>query len=1092
MSAAVEGGARRARDDGASPSAAPASASKRARAGSRHHPSEYVVGAVMRVKLHNFMTYSDVEMEPGPRLNVILGPNGTGKSSFVCALAIGLAGSTKLLGRSSELKEFVKRGEESGYSEITLRGVDPDRPTVVKREIKRKDGSSRWWLNGVPMNQERVKREMTQLGVQLDNLCQFLPQDRVVEFARLSPERLLLETEKAVGNAELYNMHADLIEKKDAIEGLEREVAAKRAKAERLKADIDAMERDVTRFKEKERLEAEAAEMKTKIPWLEFEKAKSAWYQEKEALKSLKTQQDAEENSPAALKKPLAEAEKALRQLQGKAEKLRKAETNAKKAHEEVAAEMETLVLDARAAEEALESARLEVQNRERKIEQRRAKVREAEEALENFSPAGEGGARSRAEAHEEMARVKARKKDVLERIRRLEREIEDVEQRKRTPTANLHAAKRRLAEMDSAAGARLRNVHEMARGKNIQGAARWIEENARLFKKPVLGPLITLMDCKDRDHVNYLEQAVPKYAFGAFITQDRDDNRKLSEEFRRQFRGCDIFNVDTNEYRERSVEHLAARGVRCTLDQTFEAPSVVKNVLCNISRLNESYVVDGSLSDVQIEALMRETEVKRAFTPKTAYSQFKSRYSSDVSTSTQEIREGGRYFRDAVDKGAIAEMKANVSRLEGEVAALEREESEKRPLLRSLEAEEKRDSQELRRLTEEQRSAASRKERLEQALRTAKIRLEAASMSVDVDKVERDTKKQLADITDARAARARALAETTRDRAAATHAHACAKLAVAEAETQKDWHEERHAEAVRLHAGLSAEIEQQEVKVKQTKKNAQRLMEEAKEATGGRTPASDDALRAKFEQWPGTTEEMQEMVRAFEGEAHAIMCPSGMVLDDYKRLKEERDALERAVAEEGAVLDESLGEISATRDRWLPKLRELVATIDENFKNNFASIGCAGEIKLREDGENFRNWRLEIWVKFRAVTDMHILDSHRQSGGERSVSTMLYLISLQELTRAPFRVVDEINQGMDQRNERKIFKRMTDAASKDGTPQTFLLTPKLLNGLAYTEDCTVLCIFNGPWIAEAAKRWREMQRSMQPIGEEAGGPETP
>ena len=95
---------------------------------------------------------------------------------------------------------------------------------------------------------------MTQLGVQLDNLCQFLPQDRVVEFARLSPEKLLLETEKAIGNAELYDMHADLIEKKDAIEGIEREVAAKRAKAERLKADIDAMERDVTRFKEKERL----------------------------------------------------------------------------------------------------------------------------------------------------------------------------------------------------------------------------------------------------------------------------------------------------------------------------------------------------------------------------------------------------------------------------------------------------------------------------------------------------------------------------------------------------------------------------------------------------------------------------------------------------------------------------------------------------------------------------------------------------------------------------------------------------------------------------------------------------------------------
>jgi hypothetical protein len=46
---------------------------------------------------------------------------------------------------------------------------------------------------------------------------------------------------------------------------------------------------------------------------------------------------------------------------------------------------------------------------------------------------------------------------------------------------------------------------------------------------------------------------------------------------------------------------------------------------------------------------------------------------------------------------------------------------------------------------------------------------------------------------------------------------------------------------------------------------------------------------------------------------------------------------------------------------------------------------------------------------------------SHRQSGGERSVSTMLYLIALQEFTKCPFRVVDEINQGMDAVNERKV-----------------------------------------------------------------------
>lgn len=62
---------------------------------------EFVDGSIFRVKLHNFLTYTDAEFSPGPRLNLILGPNGTGKSSIVCALCVGLAGSTKVRTRRS-------------------------------------------------------------------------------------------------------------------------------------------------------------------------------------------------------------------------------------------------------------------------------------------------------------------------------------------------------------------------------------------------------------------------------------------------------------------------------------------------------------------------------------------------------------------------------------------------------------------------------------------------------------------------------------------------------------------------------------------------------------------------------------------------------------------------------------------------------------------------------------------------------------------------------------------------------------------------------------------------------------------------------
>jgi hypothetical protein len=33
-------------------------------------------GSVLKVKMRNFMTYSNVEFSPGRRLNLILGPNG--------------------------------------------------------------------------------------------------------------------------------------------------------------------------------------------------------------------------------------------------------------------------------------------------------------------------------------------------------------------------------------------------------------------------------------------------------------------------------------------------------------------------------------------------------------------------------------------------------------------------------------------------------------------------------------------------------------------------------------------------------------------------------------------------------------------------------------------------------------------------------------------------------------------------------------------------------------------------------------------------------------------------------------------------------
>lgn len=79
--------------------------------------------------------------------------------------------------------------------------------------------------------------------------------------------------------------------------------------------------------------------------------------------------------------------------------------------------------------------------------------------------------------------------------------------------------------------------------------------------------------------------------------------------------------------------------------------------------------------------------------------------------------------------------------------------------------------------------------------------------------------------------------------------------------------------------------------------------------------------------------------------------------------------------------------------------------------------------------------------------------------------------MSLQSLARSPFRVVDEINQGMDPRNERMVHKRMVEIACSENTSQYFLITPKLLSGLEYRQGMKVHCIASGEWMPNEGER---------------------
>ncbi|GAX85392.1 hypothetical protein CEUSTIGMA_g12808.t1 [Chlamydomonas eustigma] len=267
------------------------------------------------------------------------------------------------------------------------------------------------------------------------------------------------------------------------------------------------------------------------------------------------------------------------------------------------------------------------------------------------------------------------------------------------------------------------------------------------------------------------------------------------------------------------------------------------------------------------------------------------------------------------------------------------------------------------------------------------------------------------------------------------------------------------------------ATLKEHEMKVRQLEVVVEResqvagVAKRSRDAEGPSTPEFEALLK----QDPNTEDEVAELVRSKEMEMDAIVCANPNVIREYNDRQKAIEQLEKEVSLGTSALEVLSTQMSEVKDKWLPELTAVVDTINKSFGENFAEIGCAGEVSLSEEAlraEEYEKCAIEIRVKFRESEEMQLLTSSRQSGGERSVSTLLFLIALQGVTVTPFRVIDEINQGMDPINERKVFTLLVESSCRPDTPQCFLLTPKLLPGLHYQPAITVLQIMNGPHIS--------------------------
>jgi len=157
---------------------------------------------------------------------------------------------------------------------------------------------------------------------------------------------------------------------------------------------------------------------------------------------------------------------------------------------------------------------------------------------------------------------------------------------------------------------------------------------------------------------------------------------------------------------------------------------------------------------------------------------------------------------------------------------------------------------------------------------------------------------------------------------------------------------------------------------------------------------------------------------------------------ESYSKLYLELKEKAQQVAENR---EKALEEVKTRMQTWRTVIQSLLDRVNLEYQKILAQATAVGEVRLA-NGHDIEAAGLEILVGFKGGKPVP-LDAYTQSGGERTTSTMSFLLALQQHVRSPFRAVDEYDVHMDPKN-REIIAKMLISTVKDANAQYIVITP--------------------------------------------------
>lgn len=183
-----------------------------------------------------------------------------------------------------------------------------------------------------------------------------------------------------------------------------------------------------------------------------------------------------------------------------------------------------------------------------------------------------------------------------------------------------------------------------------------------------------------------------------------------------------------------------------------------------------------------------------------------------------------------------------------------------------------------------------------------------------------------------------------------------------------------------------------------------------------------------------GAVEEQLKPLAPISGDVEKMYSSYAKVYEDLRKKADQ--------------VAQSRQEVLTELDRRLARWREVLSVFLEDLTGRYNQIltaaGATGAIRLISS-RDIEKCGLEIMVGFKGNKPTP-LDAFTQSGGERSIAMMGFLLALQQNITSPFRAIDEFDVHMDPKN-RELVTNLIMASSKSlSEGQYVAITPGEVN----------------------------------------------